>query len=274
MHALRYRNFIQNTLMLFRQSIPILFSADVRRSINYYTQVLEFDNKWEWDDPPSFGGVSKDVVQIYFCKEGQGHPGTWVAINVKNVDEYYQSIKEKGAVIRSEPADMEWGLREMLVEDPDGHILRFGHGIGNRKEKSSKMPGTITITERKPTVEEYQELTASVGWKVKETSLAEKLLEAPLFCAVAEDVSNHKIAGCVLLLGDGASYYYVKDLMVHRDWQNKNVGTALMEKVNEWLEENAVPGSLVGLYTGKNLAPFYRQFGFSEWFGMCRRIGG
>jgi hypothetical protein len=47
-----------------------------------------------------------------------------------------------------------------------------------------------------------------------------------------------------------------------------------MQKVNDWIEENAAPGSLVGLYTGENLAPFYRQFGFSEGFGMCRRIGG
>jgi len=260
--------------MQFKNSVPILFSADIRRSINYYMQVLEFDNQWEWDDPPSFGGVSKDAVQLYFCKDCQGHPGTWVAINVKNVDEYYESIKQKGAVIRSVAADKEWGLREMLVEDPDGHIIRFGHGIGHRKEKSSTMPGTITILERKPTVDEYQELTTSVGWKVKDNSMVEKLLQAPLFCAVAEDVNTKKIIGCVLVLGDDASFYYVKDLMVHRDWQNKNIGTALMQKVNDWIEENAAPGSLVGLYTGENLAPFYRQFGFSEWFGMCRRIGG
>ncbi|HUP12536.1 MAG TPA: GNAT family N-acetyltransferase, partial [Niastella sp.] len=160
------------------------------------------------------------------------------------------------------------------VEDPDGHIIRFGHCISHRNEKSSSLPTAITIIERKPTIDEYQELTASVGWKVKDTNIAEKILETPLFGAVAEEITTKKIIGCVLLLGDGASFYYLKDMMVHRDWQNKNVGTALMEKVNDWLEENAAPGSLVGLYTGENLAPFYRQFGFSEWFGMCRRIGG
>ena len=260
--------------MQFKHSIPILYSADIRRSINYYTQVLEFDNKWEWDDPPTFGGVGKDSVQLFFCKDGQGHPGTWIAIMVKNVDEYYQGIKEKGAVIRSAPADMDWGMREMLVEDPDGHILRFGHGIGDKKEKSSEMPQTISILERKPTVDEYQDLTASVEWKVKDTGIVEKILEAPLFCAVAEEVSTRRTVGCVLLLGDGASFYYVKDMMVRRDWQNKNIGTALMQKVNDWLEENGALGSLVGLYTGENLAPFYKRFGFSEKFGMCRRIGG
>jgi GNAT superfamily N-acetyltransferase len=260
--------------MQFKHSVPILFSKDVRRSIAYYTQVLEFDGKWEWDDPPTFGGVSKELVQLFFCKEGQGHPGTWIAIMVKNVDEYYQNIKAKGAVVRSTPADMEWGLREMLVEDPDGHILRFGQGIGSKRDKSCDLPETIVIVERKPTVDEYQQLTASVGWNVKDNATAEKLLQAPLFSVVAEDAGTNKVVGCVLLLGDGASFYYVKDLMVDRDWQNKRVGTALMEKLNDWIEENAAPDSLIGLYTGENLAPFYQQFGFTEYFGMGRRIGG
>jgi hypothetical protein len=44
-----------------------------------------------------------------------------------------------------------------------------------------------------------------------------------------------------------------------------------MEKLNEWLELHAPPEALIGLYTGENLASFYRQFGFRPSFGMCRR---
>jgi ribosomal protein S18 acetylase RimI-like enzyme/catechol 2,3-dioxygenase-like lactoylglutathione lyase family enzyme len=260
--------------MQFKHSVPILYSENVRRSIDYYTQVLQFDSKWEWSDPPTFGGVSKELVQLFFCEKGQGNPGTWLAIMVKNVDDYYQHIKANGAIIRSAPDDKEWGLREMLVEDPDGHILRIGHPISHMREESSDLPETIVIIERKPTVEEYQQLVAAVGWKVKDSVIAQKSLEAPLFSAVAEDSSTNKFVGCVLLLGDGASFYYVKDMMVHPEWQQKRVGTALMQKLNEWIEGNAAPDSLVGLYTGENLAPFYRQFGFSEAFGMCRRIRG
>jgi len=247
--------------MQFQQSTPILYSENVRRSIDYYTQVLQFGNKWEWDDPPTFGGVSKDSVQLFFCEKGQGHPGTWIAIMVKNVDVYYETIKAAGAIIRAAPDDKDWGLREMLIEDPDGHILRVGHGISHRKEESGDRPESIVIVERKPTAEEYLQLMAAVGWGTKDVSVTEKILEAPLFCAVAEDSSTNKVVGCVLLLGDGASFYYVKDLMVHPDWQAKGVGTALMQKLNDWVDENAAPASLVGLYTGENLAPFYRRFG-------------
>lgn len=115
--------------MAFESIVPILYSNDVKRSIKYYMEQLAFDEKWEWDNHPTFGGVSKDCVRIFFCLKDQGNPGTWVAINMQNVDEYYEIIKARGAKILSAPADKEWYMREMLVEDPDGHIIRFGHGI-------------------------------------------------------------------------------------------------------------------------------------------------
>jgi len=115
--------------MAFESIVPILYSTDVVRSITYYVEQLAFDDKWEWDHPTTFGGVSKDCVRLFFCLKDQGNPGTWVAVNVANVDEYYETIKARGAKILSPPGDREWHMREMLVEDPDGHIIRFGHGI-------------------------------------------------------------------------------------------------------------------------------------------------
>ena len=115
--------------MIFESVVPILYSTNVARSLTYYVEQLAFDDKWEWDNPTTFGGVSKDCVRLFFCLKDQGSPGTWVAINVDNVDEYYETIKARGAKILWPPGDKEWNMREMLVEDPDGHIIRFGHGI-------------------------------------------------------------------------------------------------------------------------------------------------
>ncbi len=109
--------------------VPILYSDDLRRSIDYYTKSLCFTGEWIWDDEATFGGVSLDCVRLFFCKQDQGHPGTWLCINLENVDDYYEQIKDKGAVILSPPDNKPWFMREMLVQDPDGHIIRFGHGI-------------------------------------------------------------------------------------------------------------------------------------------------
>lgn len=115
--------------MQFESLIPILYSADLERSVAYYMDKLAFKTNWIWDDAKTFGGVSIDCVEIFFCKENQGTPGTWLAINMDNVDEYYAIIKERGATILSKPEDKPWNMREMLVQDPDGHIIRFGKRI-------------------------------------------------------------------------------------------------------------------------------------------------
>lgn len=115
--------------MKFEKSNPILYSRDIRASIKYYTEKLGFEKSWVWGDPTDFGGISGNEVEIFFCLNGQGHPGTWITIVVDDVDAYYQMIKERGAKILAPPEDKEWNMREMFVQDPDGHILRFGHRI-------------------------------------------------------------------------------------------------------------------------------------------------
>ena len=96
--------------MIFKHAVPILYSSDVKRTLRFYTEVLGFESMWEWDDPPTFGGVSKNSVEIFFCKEGQGHPGTWLSIMIDNVDELFERITEKEGKIISAPENMEWGL--------------------------------------------------------------------------------------------------------------------------------------------------------------------
>jgi len=55
---------------------PILYVRDFAEAMNYYTEKLLFDKLWEWGNPPDFGAVRLGKVEIFFCRDGQGHPGT------------------------------------------------------------------------------------------------------------------------------------------------------------------------------------------------------
>ena len=258
--------------MTFKHHVPILYSTDIPRSIAYYTDMLGFEHKWEWGSPPTFGGVRKDHVEIFFCKDGQGNPGTWMSIFIQNVDEYHDTIKAKGAKIINPPQTYEWGVREMLVEDPDGHRIRFGHSASIRHGKSEpELPAGIQIIHRSPTAEEYLHLLKTVGWEAKNSSdLVDKILTVPLFAVVAEH--EEKAIGCALLLGDGATFYYVKDVMVEPAWQCKRVGSAMMQAITGWLDEKGMDNALVALITGEGLVPFYHSFGFHPAFAMQKRL--
>jgi uncharacterized glyoxalase superfamily protein PhnB len=109
----------------FDNVAPILSVRDVRASIGYYTERLGFETCWEWGEPPTFGGVQRGDVEILFCKDGQGNPGTWVSVWVDDVDALFEDLKERRADIRQPPTNFEWGVREMNVADPDGHRLRM-----------------------------------------------------------------------------------------------------------------------------------------------------
>jgi catechol 2,3-dioxygenase-like lactoylglutathione lyase family enzyme len=108
-----------------KQIIPILNVRDVAASLTFYVDVLGFDRPWHWADPPTFGGVRAGDSEIQFCLNGQGNPGTWLAIWVDDVDAWYERLRLRQVDIRQPPTNFPWGVRELNVADLDGHRLRI-----------------------------------------------------------------------------------------------------------------------------------------------------
>jgi catechol 2,3-dioxygenase-like lactoylglutathione lyase family enzyme len=103
---------------------PILSVKDMNVSRKFYIDVLGFkEADWGNDD---FTSINRDNTGIYLCKGGQGNPGTWIWIGFDgDIFALYDELKSKGSMIRLPPTNYSWAL-EMQIEDPDGHILRFG----------------------------------------------------------------------------------------------------------------------------------------------------
>jgi len=110
----------------FQSATPIFNVRDVPASIAYYVDKLGFRVEWDWGTPPTFASVERDAVRIFLCQGGQGAPGTWLSIYVQDIDALYEEYQRRGAIIRQAPANFPWGVREMNVQDLDGHRLRMG----------------------------------------------------------------------------------------------------------------------------------------------------
>ena len=104
-------------------TIPILRVRSLPASIDYYVTALGFEV--DWHEPGSMASVSRDGHSIMLSEGSQGHPGTWVWIGVSDCALLFNEVTAKGATIRLAPTNYPWAY-EMQVEDPDGHILRFG----------------------------------------------------------------------------------------------------------------------------------------------------
>jgi predicted enzyme related to lactoylglutathione lyase len=94
-------------------------------SLDYYLTVLGFT--LDWNDSGSMASVSRDRCAIMLYEGDQGNPGTWVWVGVTDAASLFEEITARGANVRLPPTNFRWAY-EMQVEDPDGHILRFGSG--------------------------------------------------------------------------------------------------------------------------------------------------
>lgn len=110
----------------FESAVPILSVKSVPDAIAYYIDKLGFAKEWDWGSPPTFGCVHRDGVRIFLCQGAQGARGMWISVFVHDVDALHEDYRRRGAIIRQPPTNFPWGLREMNVEDLDGHRLRLG----------------------------------------------------------------------------------------------------------------------------------------------------
>lgn len=107
----------------FEHADPILSVKKMAVSLAYYQDVLGFRNA-PWGGE-LFTCVTRDDANIYLCQGGQGGPGTWVWVGVEDVGALFAEYQATGARFRGVPVNHGWAY-EMQVEDPDGHVLRFG----------------------------------------------------------------------------------------------------------------------------------------------------
>ena len=105
--------------------IPILSVRDLAVSVRYYVEVLRFSLDWSDPETSTMASVSRDGKAIMLCQQSQGQAGTWIWIGVEDIEPLYRQYAARGVRFQEPPTSYPWAY-EMRVEDPDGHVLRFG----------------------------------------------------------------------------------------------------------------------------------------------------
>ena len=120
----------------------------------------------------------------------------------------------------------------------------------------------ITYKEFTPSAQQFNMLTDSVGWGTRDEAVVEKALANSLYCIGAFD--DNKLIGFARIIGDETIFLYIQDVMVMPEYQGQKVGTAIMEKliekINQYKEVNKGIRTYLGASAGKE--DFYKLFGF------------
>ena len=122
----------------------------------------------------------------------------------------------------------------------------------------------MTIKENVKSIDEFNLLYDAVGWGAYDNNITKQALDNTYYSiSVYED---NKIIGFGRLIGDTICFMYIHDVMVLPEYQNKKVGTLIMnkllDKVNELKKVN--PDMRVYLGASKGKENFYKHFGFIE----------
>ena len=77
------------------------------------------------------------------------------------------------------------------------------------------------------------------------------------------EVSAH-IMGNVGVVGDGAMYWYLQEIIILPQFQRKGIGTMIVNHLVDYARENSTTGKFttIGGVSAKGKEPFYEKIGF------------
>lgn len=135
---------------------------------------------------------------------------------------------------------------------------------------------SIVVNYTAPAVADFIELRQSVGWGETAPELAQKALNNSLFCVVF--TAQSKAIAMARVVGDGALFFYIQDVIVHPEFQGRGLGAKLMDEIESFLKRNARKGATIGLFSATGKEAFYERYqylvrtGEPLGNGMCKFI--
>lgn len=120
----------------------------------------------------------------------------------------------------------------------------------------------INVKENVNNAHEFNFLYDSVGWGHYDKDITKIALENTVYSVSIYEDNN--IIGYGRIIGDKVIFLYIQDIMVKKEYQNKKIGTKIMnlllDKVLEYKKIN--PNLRVYLGASKGKEKFYEKFGF------------
>lgn len=122
------------------------------------------------------------------------------------------------------------------------------------------MSTDIIIVEQIPNARDYRRLRRAVGWDDLEEQVVQRGLQQSLYAVCA--MRGNEIAGCGRVIGDGAIYFYIQDIIVLPELQAQGIGRQIMARIMDFIAAHASHNSFIALMAAQGVEKFYEKYGF------------
>lgn len=131
------------------------------------------------------------------------------------------------------------------------------------------------ITEDFPQSKEYMDLRLDAGLPEVELTVAETALSRSLLCVLIRD-DNDRLIGIGRVVGDGAFYFQLVDIMVATPYRDNGIEEMIISELLARLGKIAPGGAEVTVITDAPGIKLYQNAGFKllypERYGMARSL--
>ena len=116
---------------------PQLRTTDLDASIRFYVEKVGLTLEFRYSD--FYAGLRAGPCRVHLKLSDEPDPSIafvraeqhfHLYLNVDDVDAMAERLRSHGVVLHQEPADTDWGTRELAFEDDQGHTIYAGQPKG------------------------------------------------------------------------------------------------------------------------------------------------
>lgn len=122
--------------------------------------------------------------------------------------------------------------------------------------------GEIRLVDNILQAEDFVRLRIETGFAEIPVEHASKALQNGLVNVSA--IYQDELVGMGRLVGDGAMYWYLQEIIVLPQFQRKGIGTMIVKHLVDYAKANSATGKFttIGGVSAKGKEPFYEKLGF------------
>ena len=127
---------------------------------------------------------------------------------------------------------------------------------------AAHLPESYTLEPSPPTPETFVTLRNAAGMAPRSLEAVRRGLPNSLFAVRVRHEPTDEVVAMGRIVGDGGAVYQISDMAVHPDHQGRGLGTAIMARLEAFLERSAPETAYVNLIA--DVDGFYERFGYEE----------
>jgi catechol 2,3-dioxygenase-like lactoylglutathione lyase family enzyme len=123
-------------------STPLLVCTDVDRVLDFFVEVLGYREPVRIGTPAVFAMAHRDEHDIMLRRARpavalvpNAEHGAWdLHLRVEDLDAEITALAAAGVALHAGPRDTEYGMREIEILSPEGHLIALGQDHERRPE--------------------------------------------------------------------------------------------------------------------------------------------